>query len=129
MGATVCEIDANGRIIYDTQEKLKNTLRVSGIHTVEAMEGYKYKDTQKFISQDAKEYKLIGLMVNLKDYNVGIDRQGQITNFDGFDIDFNQYKYLMETRMSGALVKPFSALVIVEEIESVSGGNNNNVPG
>ena len=56
--------------------------------------------------------ELMGVVVNLSDYNVGADKGGQIATFDDFDIDFNQYKYLMETRISGALVKPFSALAI-----------------
>ena len=55
---------------------------------------------------------LIGIIVNLNDYNVGMDKGGQTTMFDDFDIDYNQYKYLLETRMSGALVKPFSALTV-----------------
>ena len=58
------------------------------------------------------EHTLVGIIVNLSDYNVGADKGGAVSMFDDFDIDYNQYKYLIETRISGALIKPFSALVI-----------------
>ena len=89
--------DDLGRRIYANINDLASTIRVRKIVPVEAME---------------TETDLVGIMVNLTDYNVGADRGGQTTMFDDFDIDYNQYKYLMETRFSGALVKPKSAIVV-----------------
>ena len=109
--------DTNGRIIYDSVDKLKNTLRVTDIVTVEAMEGSKY--TYKGI-----EYDVVGIIVNLQDYNVGADKGGAVSMFEDFDIDYNQEKYLIETRISGALIKPFSALVILEKPATTGGSTN-----
>ena len=95
--------DLNQRVIYDTEEKLKTALRVSAIVTVPVMEGATR-------SADGHTYSLLGLLVNLADYNVGADKGGQVALFDDFDIDYNKYEYLIETRMSGALVKPYSAI-------------------
>ena len=109
--------DGMGRIIYESVEKLKNTLRVSAIHTVEVMDGYQFVNVEEGnggVSQNVT-YNLVGLIVNLKDYNVGADKGGSVSMFEDFDIDYNQEKYLIETRMSGALIKPFSALVILEK--------------
>ena len=92
--------DANGRFIYDTIDKLKNTLRVADIVTVPVMEGAK----------GAKGGDLIAILVNLADYNVGADKGGAVNMFDDFDIDYNAQKYLIETRCSGALTKPYSAI-------------------
>lgn len=97
--------DKNGRIIYDTVEKLATALRVKEIVTVEVMEGAKTK-------VEEQEKPLMALMVNLVDYYVGADKGGSVNMFDDFDIDYNQQKYLMETRCSGALVKPFSAIAV-----------------
>lgn len=97
--------DKNGRIIYDTVEKLATALRVKEIVTVEVMEGAKTK-------VETVEKPLMALMVNLADYYVGADKGGSVNMFDDFDIDYNQQKYLMETRCSGALVKPFSAVAV-----------------
>lgn len=97
--------DKNGRIIYDTVDKLATALRVKEIVTVEVMEGAK----TKIESQDKP---LMALMVNLVDYYVGADKGGAVNMFDDFDIDYNQQKYLMETRCSGALVKPYSAIAV-----------------
>ena len=97
--------DKNGRIIYDTVEKLATALRVKEIVTVEVMEGAKTK-------VEEQEKPLMALMVNLVDYYVGADKGGAINMFDDFDIDYNQQKYLMETRCSGALVKPYSAIAV-----------------
>jgi len=107
--------DSTGRIIYESQDKLKNTLRVSDIVTVEAMEGATY--TFKGV-----EYNVVGIIVNLQDYNVGADKGGAVSMFEDFDIDYNQEKYLIETRISGALTKPFSALVILEKAETTTSG-------
>lgn len=97
--------DKNGRIIYDTVEKLATALRVKEIVTVEVMEGAKTK-------VEEQEKPLMALMVNLVDYYVGADKGGAVNMFDDFDIDYNQQKYLMETRCSGALVKPYSAIAV-----------------
>ena len=98
--------DGIGHPLYDTVDKLATAMRVSKIVTVPVMENQ--KRTTK--SGDAKE--LIGIIVNLKDYNVGADKGGAVAMFDDFDIDYNKQKYLIETRCSGALIKPFSALVL-----------------
>ena len=98
--------DANGRIIYDSVEKLKNVLRVKDIVTVPVMENLSRQD------DDSNTLNLLGLIVNLADYNVGADKGGAVNMFDDFDIDYNQQKYLIETRCSGALTKPFSAIAL-----------------
>lgn len=97
--------DANGRVIYDTQEKLKSALRVKDIITVPVMENNKR-------TEESVEYTLDGLIVNLVDYNIGADKGGAVNMFDDFDIDYNQQKYLIETRCSGALIKPYSAIAV-----------------
>ena len=94
--------DNTGRVIYDSLEKLKNVLRVKEIVTVPVMEGLK----------DTEGNDVLAIVVNLADYNVGADKGGAINMFDDFDIDYNQQKYLIETRCSGALTKPYSAIVI-----------------
>ena len=94
--------DTTGRVIYDTIDKLRNVLRVKEIVTVPVMEGLK----------GAKGGDLVGVIVNLSDYNVGADKGGEINMFDDFDIDYNQMKYLIETRCSGALIKPYSAIAL-----------------
>ena len=99
--------DANGRVIYDTVEKLAARLRVKEIVAVPVMENQTRVD-----EKDSKTYTLAGIYVNLKDYNVGTNKGGEVSMFDDFDIDYNQYKYLMETRCSGTLVKPHSAVAI-----------------
>lgn len=98
--------DANGRVIYDTEEKLRTALRVSAIITVPVMESLTRKD------EENNDLELLGIIVNLNDYNVGADKGGAINMFDDFDIDYNQQKYLIETRCSGALIKPYSAISI-----------------
>jgi HK97 family phage prohead protease len=97
--------DKNGRVIYDTVDKLATALRVKEIVPVEVMENAK-------TMVDKVEKPLMAIMVNLVDYYVGADKGGAINMFDDFDIDYNQQKYLMETRCSGALVKPFSAIAV-----------------
>ena len=98
--------DGIGHVIYDTVDKLAARLRVSEIVPVPVMENQTRTD------DDGKTFTLAGIYVNLKDYNVGTDKGGEVTMFDDFDIDYNQYKYLMETRCSGTLVKPHSAVAI-----------------
>ena len=97
--------DGVGRKIYNTVTDLATALRVSEIIPVEPMEQLTR------VGADTKTYTLLAIMVNLMDYNVGADKGGAINMFDDFDIDYNQQKYLIETRCSGALVKPYSAIV------------------
>lgn len=104
--------DLNGRRIYDSKSDLAAALNVDHIFTVEQFEG-KTRTTK-----DNKTKKLLGLFVNMKDYRVGSAKGGEITRFDQFDIDFNQYKYLMETRVSGALTKVHSAIALEEPVEA-----------
>ena len=92
--------DTTGRIIYDSVEKLRSVLRVKEIVTVPVMEGAK----------GPNNLDLMGIIVNLADYNVGADKGGSVNMMEDFDIDYNQQKYLIETRCSGALTKPYSAI-------------------
>ena len=105
--------DKNGRVIYDTVDKLATALRVKEIVPVEVMENAK-------TMVNKVEKPLMAIMVNLVDYYVGADKGGAINMFDDFDIDYNQQKYLMETRCSGALVKPFSAIAVALDQAEVS---------
>lgn len=97
--------DNQGRLLFDSVEKIKAYLRVSDIVTVPPMENYSYEVNHK-------KCKLDGIIVNLNDYNVGADKGGAVSMFDDFDIDYNRQKYLIETRCSGALTKPYSAIAI-----------------
>lgn len=97
--------DTTGRRIYNSVTDLATTLRVKEIVTVEVMEGLTR-------TVESSTHNLIGIIVNLADYNVGADKGGAISMFDDFDIDYNQQKYLIETRCSGALIKPFSAIAV-----------------
>ncbi len=97
--------DLNGRDMYESVEKLATKLRVSKIVTVPVMEGLSREDK-------GTNLDLMGLIVNLKDYKVGADKGGAVEMFDDFDIDYNQQKYLIETRCSGALVVPYSAIAV-----------------
>ena len=101
--------DNEGRDLYTDEAQLARKLRVSRIVTVPVMEGLKRQGTG---SLSTKQLTLQGLIVNLADYNVGADRGGAVNMFDDFDIDYNQQKYLIETRCSGALVKPYSAIAV-----------------
>ena len=104
--------DKNGRVIYDTVEKLATRLRVNKIIPVPVMEGLSRV-------KGANTHFLAGLYVNLTDYNVGTDKGGDVTMFDDFDIDFNKQKYLIETRCSGAMCKPYGA-VAIEFVQATS---------
>jgi len=103
--------DGIGHRLYKTEEELRTALRVSKIVTVPVMEGLTREVTHE---TDSKAYihSLMGIIVNLTDYTVGADKGGAVAMFDDFDIDYNQQKYLMETRCSGALTKPYSAITI-----------------
>ena len=108
--------DNTGRIIYDSVEKLATALRVKEIVTVPVMEGLTRTDSKN------GEVALAAIIVNLNDYNVGADKGGAVNMFDDFDIDYNQQKYLIETRCSGALIKPFSAIALeFKATESAAG--------
>lgn len=102
--------DTTGRPLYDSEEKLATKLRVKEIVTVPVMEGL----TREVSGENRN---LLGIIVNLNDYNVGADKGGAVNMFDDFDIDYNQQKYLIETRCSGALVVPYSAIVVEEKAE------------
>lgn len=102
--------DTNGRVIYDSIAKLATTLRVKEIVTVPVLENLSRQDS------DGNTLGLMGLIVNLADYNVGADKGGAISMFDDFDIDYNQQKYLIETRCSGALIKPYSAIALESKV-------------
>ena len=105
--------DNMGRSLYETESALATKLRVSDIVEVSVMENASISGSP-----------LMGIIVNLDDYNVGADKGGAVNLFDDFDIDYNQYKYLIETRISGALVKPYSAIVLFDGAAptSVDGG-------
>ena len=100
--------DKNGRRIYESEAQLATAMRVKEIVTVPVMEDAKNKAGNK---------NILGIIVNLKDYNVGADKGGAVSMFEDFDIDYNAQKYLIETRCSGALVKPFSAIVLEEDAQ------------
>ena len=107
--------DGIGHRFFKTEDEIATALRVKDIVTVEVMEGQQLPIT---VNNVTTSYDFIGVMVNLSDYNVGADKGGQTAFFDDFDIDYNQQKYLYETRMSGALIKPYSALSFyVKEVE------------
>lgn len=103
--------DGIGHRLYKTEEELRTALRVSKIVTVPVMEGLTREVTHE-IDSKAYIHSLMGIIVNLTDYTVGADKGGAVSMFDDFDIDYNQQKYLMETRCSGALTKPYSAITI-----------------
>jgi len=104
--------DGIGHLLYPTESALATTLRVKEIVTVPQMENLTFNNGEVF-----------GIIVNLADYNVGADKGGAINMFDDFDIDYNQQKYLIETRCSGALIKPYSAMTIyATEAESEGNG-------
>lgn len=97
--------DGIGHKLYKSVAELATTLRVSKIVTVEVMEGLKR-------TVDSVERDLVGIIVNMNDYTLGADKGGSVDMFEDFDIDFNQMKYLIETRCSGSLTKPFSAIAV-----------------
>lgn len=102
--------DMNGRRIYESASDVAKALNVGSVYTVPQMEGKTRED------EDGTEFKLHGLIVNMANYTFGCAKGGEITTFEDFDIDFNNYKYLTETRLSGALAHPFSAIAVEEEV-------------
>ena len=107
--------DLNGRRIYDSKTDLAAALNVNAIYTAEQFEGLVRTD------DDGVKHKLLGIFVNLNDYTVGSTKGGEITRFNQFDIDFNQHKLLIETRLSGALNRVYSAIALEEPVKSASG--------
>ena len=98
--------DLNGRRIYESEADLAKVLRCGKIYTGEQFDGLSREDKK------GKRFGLVGLFVNMANYQFGCTKGGEITSFDDFDIDFNQYKYLMETRLSGALTEVSSAIAL-----------------
>jgi HK97 family phage prohead protease len=104
--------DKMGRDLYESEDQLAKKLRVSSIVTVPVMEGLSRTGGDSEGAVNGKKLSLEGLIVNLTDYNVGADQGGSVNLFDDFDIDYNAMKYLIETRCSGALIKPYSAIAL-----------------
>lgn len=107
--------DMNGRRIYNSKADLAAALNIGELYTAEQFEGLVRMD------DEGAKHKLLGLFVNLADYTVGSTKGGEITRFDQFDIDFNQQKYLIETRLSGALTRVYSAIALEEPVAANSG--------
>lgn len=110
--------DGIGHAMYDTIEKLKTKLRVHDIITVPVMENITRAEGEQ-------TYKLHGILVNLADYSVGADKGGAVSMFDDFDINYNKYEYLIETRCSGALVVPYSAITFEEKVAATTANTGN----
>ncbi|MBP5597812.1 MAG: phage major capsid protein [Pseudobutyrivibrio sp.] len=106
--------DSIGHKLYKTEGEVATAMRVSKIVTVPVMENLTRTVTK---SGQAYTNTLMGIIINLNDYNVGADKGGAISMFDDFDIDYNQQKYLIETRCSGALTKPYSAIVLEKSVQ------------
>ena len=107
--------DLNGRRIYSDKVDLARALNVNAIVEVEQFEG------KTRTAADGSKKKLLGLFVDLADYTFGSTKGGEITKFDDFDIDFNKYKYLMETRLCGTLTKPFAAIALEKPVVEAAG--------
>ena len=108
--------DRDGHRLYNSKADIAAALDVSAIHTAEQFAN-KVRTTA-----DGKKKKLLGLFVNLGDYQVGCTKGGELTKFEDFDIDFNQYKYLLETRLSGASIRPYSAIALEEDVTEAAAG-------
>lgn len=108
--------DMNGRRIYDSAADLAKVLNVGNIYTVE-----QFADLDPREGAESKKYKLLGLMVNMANYQFGSTKGGEITSFEDFDMDFNNYKYLLETRLSGALTEIYSAIALEEDVTNPEG--------
>lgn len=106
--------DMNGRRIYDSAADLAKVLNVGKIYTVE-----QFADLEPREDKDSNRFKLLGLIVNMANYQFGSTKGGEITSFEDFDIDFNTYKYLFETRLSGALTDIYSAIALEEPVGDV----------
>ena len=108
--------DRDGRRVYDSKADLVKALNVGAIHEIEQFEG-KTRTTE-----GGETKKLLGIFVNLADYQYGSTKGGEVTKFEDFDIDFNKYQYLMETRLSGALIKPYAAIALEEPVDGEVAG-------
>ena len=108
--------DLNGRRIYENRADLATVLDVANIYTVEQFEGLQREDEAN------KKYNLLGIFVNMANYQFGCVKGGEITSFDDFDLDFNTFKYLMETRLSGALTEVYSAIALEEPVVTAAEG-------
>ena len=106
--------DMNGRRIYESVADLAKVLNVNNIFTVE-----QFADLESREDAEGNKFDLLGIFVNMNNYQFGCAKGGEVTSFEDFDIDYNQYKYLMETRLSGALIDPFSAIAL--EVPVVAG--------
>lgn len=104
--------DTNGRVIYDTEEKLRTALRVKEIITVPVMENLVREGTG---TDAGYNFTLLGILVNLADYSLGNNKGGEDSFFEDFDLNYNKQEYLIETRRAGALTKPYSAIVFEEK--------------
>ena len=102
--------DMNGRRIYDSADDLCKVMNVAKIYDVDQFSGLQREDAE------GKKFNLLGIFVNMNNYQFGCAKGGEVTSFEDFDIDYNQYKYLMETRLSGALIDPYSAIVLEEAV-------------
>ena len=103
--------DMNGRRIYESKADLCKAMNVANIYDVDQFESLAAREDSA-----GKSHKLLGIFVNMANYQFGCAKGGEITNFEDFDIDYNQYKYLMETRLSGALIDPYAAIVLEEPV-------------
>ena len=101
--------DHEEALIYDSKADLAAALNVASIQTVEQFEGLER-------TSSGSKKKLLGLFVNLADYQFGSTRGGEVTKFEDFDMDFNRYKYMLETRLSGALTQVYSAIALEEPV-------------
>lgn len=107
--------DMNGRRIYETEDDLCKVLRCANIYSGEQFEDLTREDS------DGKKFKLLGLFVNMANYQFGCAKGGEVTNFDDFDMDFNMLKYMSETRLSGALTDPYAAIALEEPVAAEVG--------
>lgn len=110
--------DLNGRRIYESADDLAKVLRVNNIYTVEQMEGLSREADPAKSEETGKKFNLLGIFVNMANYQFGSTKGGEITSFEDFDIDFNQYKYLMETRLSGALTDVYAAIALEQPVNA-----------
>ena len=110
--------DLNGRRIYENRADLATVLDVANIYTVEQFEGLQREDDNN------KKFNLLGIFVNMANYQFGCAKGGEITSFDDFDLDFNTFKYLMETRLSGALTEVYSAIALEEPVATAENENS-----
>ena len=108
--------DLNGRRIYANRQELATILDVGNIYTAEQFEGLERE------ADGGKKFALLGLFVNMANYQFGCAKGGEITSFDDFDMDFNKYKYLMETRLSGALTDVYSAIALEKPVSTQGAG-------